>query len=74
VTGYTDATVQPDGEIANETLARERALVVKDYLTDRGVSVVSIEMNARALCCYVADNDSESGRRLNRRATIELLP
>jgi len=74
VAGYTDATVQPDGTIANEALAKQRALAVKDYLIASGISASSIQIDAKALCCYAADNDSESGRRRNRRTTIVLLP
>jgi len=74
VIGYTDATVQPDGAIANKALAEQRALAVKHYLVASGIAASSVETDANALCCYAASNDSEAGRRQNRRATIVLLP
>ncbi len=74
VTGYTDATQEANGRVSNHELARQRALVVKHHLVGGGFPAPSILIEAKALCCYIADNDSESGRRLNRRATITLLP
>ena len=74
VTGYTDATVQPDGAIANHALAEQRALAVKHYLIASGIASSSLQTEAKALCCYAASNDTEAGRRQNRRATIVLRP
>ena len=69
ITGYTDDAA-PGGTIANDTLALNRATVVRDYLISLGLQESQVTVKASPLCCYVASNDNESGRALNRRVEI----
>lgn len=56
----------------NETLARNRALAVRDYLRAQNLSdVTTIRLNFKGACCYVAGNDTAEGRASNRRVEIE---
>lgn len=58
----------------NNRVARERADAVMRYLRGMPRLVgVPVDAEAKALCCYVASNDNESGRRLNRRVDIEMI-
>ncbi len=72
VTGFTDSTSIPDGEIPNEWLALERAVNVKNHLIFLGYPQKKILLEAKYLCCYIASNKNEQDRRLNRRAEINL--
>ena len=69
VTGYTDDTA-PGGRIENEVLARQRAQAVVDYLVSLGLDPKRVTIKASPLCCYIASNDTDTGRALNRRAEI----
>jgi outer membrane protein OmpA-like peptidoglycan-associated protein len=69
VTGYTDDRAD-GGAITNQTLARQRAESVANYLHKLGVAKDHITLKAWPLCCYVASNTYESGRAKNRRAEI----
>ena len=69
ITGYTDDTA-PGGIIENEVLARQRAQAVVDYLIALGLDPKRVTIKASPLCCYIASNDSDAGRALNRRAEI----
>lgn len=73
VTGYTDDT-SSGGYITNEALAQHRAQVVLDYLISLGMNNESATTRATPLCCYIAPNDSDAGRALNRRAEIIVTP
>ena len=56
---------------ANELLATARARVVNDYLRTQHPDLTSLlKLGAQGSCCYVAPNDTESGRRLNRRVDV----
>lgn len=56
----------------NETLARRRALSVRDYLlralADTNAAIV---IDAKGSCCFVSGNDTAAGRRENRRVEVE---
>lgn len=70
VTGYTDAV---GSRASNLALARQRADAVAEILIRRGVSPARIEVGAIAADDYLADNETDRGRALNRRAEILLL-
>jgi outer membrane protein OmpA-like peptidoglycan-associated protein len=64
------------GSVAvNETLARDRAFAVRNYLRTRNLPESTlIRVSAQGACCYVAGNDTPEGRAANRRVEIELAP
>jgi len=71
IAAHTDSTGTP---AENGRVARERAATVMRYLrTMPGLMGVPVDAQAQALCCYVASNDSKTGRQLNRRVDIELI-
>ncbi len=69
ITGFTDDAA-PGGTITNDTLALNRATAVRDYLISLGLQESQVTVKASPLCCYVASNETESGRALNRRVEI----
>lgn len=73
VTGYTDNISIPDGTVANEWLALDRAAIVKKYLVSLGYPKSQILLEARFLCCYIDSNKNEAGQRNNRRAEISII-
>ena len=65
ISGRTDSTGPAR---ANEWLATARARTVTDYLrTAHPNLALVLKIDAQGSCCYVAPNDTESGRSLNRR-------
>jgi len=69
VEGHTDSV---GGEAYNQRLSEQRAVAVRDYLIQQGIS----EMNAPPAKGFgksqpVATNDTAAGRQLNRR--VELI-
>lgn len=69
ITGFTDNST-PGGTITNESLALNRATAVRDFLVSLGLSEDQTTIKASPLCCYIASNDTDSGRALNRRVEI----
>ena len=68
ISGRTDSTGPAS---ANEWLATARAHAVNDYLRTRHPDLASVlKLDAQGSCCYVAPNDTESGRSLNRRVDV----
>ena len=63
--GSSDAPVE-------SRIARERAAAVRDYLVAAGVDPARIRATWQPVGDHVADNDSNTGRDLNRRVEIEL--
>lgn len=57
---------------AESRIARERADAVRDYLVSHGVAPSRIRTTYQPAGDRLADNESESGRRLNRRVEIEI--
>ena len=68
ITGRTDST----GALAfNESLAIARALAVRDYLRKTHPTLaVTLTLQARGACCFIASNDTVAGRMQNRRAEV----
>ena len=70
VLGYTDSTGSAD---ANQRLSEQRAEAVKEYLVQRhGIDASRITTEGRGSADPVASNDTEDGRRQNRRSVIIL--
>ncbi len=70
VTGYTDAT---GSRAANEALAFARADAVVQILLRRGIPGDRLFRSAVGAADFVADNESDRGRALNRRVEVLLL-
>ena len=67
VIGYTDNTGSMS---ANEKVSTERANAVRDYLIKCGVASKRITAYGKPMTDYIASNDTEAGRALNRRVEI----
>ena len=68
IIGRTDST----GEMAlNEELALARANRVRDYLRKSHPALTAtLTLEAQGTCCFIASNDTASGRAKNRRAEV----
>ena len=68
ITGRTDST----GPLAfNESLALARAIAVRDHLRKTHPTLAAtLTLQARGACCFIASNDTVSGRTQNRRAEV----
>jgi outer membrane protein OmpA-like peptidoglycan-associated protein len=71
VSGHTDAI---GSDAANQTLSERRANSVSSYLIGQGVQRERLEVVGMGERYPVASNDTDSGRALNRRVEIRLLP
>ena len=70
VIGYTDSTGSAD---ANQRLSVQRADAVKQYIVSRhGIDASRITTEGAGSADPVASNDTEEGRRQNRRAVVIL--
>lgn len=68
ISGRTDS-IGPAS--ANELLAAARARAVTDYLRTAHPNLAPVlRLDAQGACCYVATNDTEQGRSLNRRVDV----
>ena len=61
-----------DTEDFNIDLSHQRALNISNYLTDRGISLNRIKLDAYGEALPISNNDTADGRKLNRRVEIEL--
>jgi len=68
--GHTDSTGTDEH---NLVLSEKRALVVRDYLIKRGVSPGRLYYKGYGEKLPLYDNDSEEGKRKNRRTEIRIL-
>jgi outer membrane protein OmpA-like peptidoglycan-associated protein len=68
VEGHTDSV---GGDDYNQTLSQRRALSVRDYLVQQGISQYAIEAHGLGKTAPIASNDSPEGRQQNRR--VELI-
>ncbi len=71
VEGHTDST---GSESYNMDLSRRRAQAVKNLIVERNISSNRIETKAYGESMPVASNDTEAGRRMNRRVEIKIAP
>lgn len=70
IEGHTDAI----GSYAvNDRLSKIRAEVVKDYLVKRGINAKRIKTEGYGERRPIASNDTEFGRKLNRRTEIVII-
>jgi len=67
--GYTDSVGSSD---YNSMIAESRASSVRLYLVAKGVNPLQIAVVGKGARDFVATNDSEEGRRLNRRVEIQI--
>ena len=67
--GYTDSVGSSD---YNLMLAESRAASVKLYLVAKGINPLQITVAGKGARDFVATNDSEEGRKLNRRVEIQI--
>ena len=71
IKGYTDNVGTLE---ANQRVSNRRAKVVSDRLTLLGISASRLTSQGVPLADYVASNDTEEGRALNRRVEIVIKP
>ncbi|WP_128891541.1 OmpA family protein [Erythrobacter sp. HKB08] len=71
VYGHTDST---GSESFNQRLSEQRAEAVANYLSSRGVRSARIRWQGFGETAPIADNSTESGRALNRRVEIKIIP
>ena len=64
ISGHTDNQGNPK---ANRTLSEKRAQACRDYLTSKGIEGSRIEAHGFGDERPIASNDTEEGRKLNRR-------
>ena len=70
VGGHTDSTGSYEH---NMLLSEKRALVVRDYLIERGISADRLKHRGYGETMPLNDNDSEESKRRNRRTEIRIL-
>ena len=71
VTGHTDSI---GTDAVNQRLSEQRASSVGNYLIGQGLMRERFEIVGMGKRYPVASNDTDSGRALNRRVEIRLLP
>ncbi len=65
--GYTDSI---GSENYNINLSAERVVRVKEFLVETGIRSEMIEAKSFGECCFVAANENDESRALNRRVEI----
>lgn len=70
IVGHTDAT---GTENYNMKLSERRAAAVKSYIIGQGVPSTRLSTQGRGEMEAIADNETESGRALNRRVEIVIV-
>lgn len=71
ITGHTDSVGSYE---YNLDLSRKRAEAVKHYFIQNGISAEKLEVVGESYSDPVAENSTESGRSMNRRAEITFSP
>jgi general secretion pathway protein A len=69
ITGYSDST---GPKSYNDAISKKRAETVQNYLINKGVKLSKISVAGLGAQNFIASNETENGRRLNRRVEIEL--
>jgi len=67
VEGHTDSV---GGDDYNQKLSENRAMSVRDYLTQSGIATASVTSRGFGKTQPVASNDTSSGRQQNRRVEL----
>ncbi len=70
VQGHTDNQGKPEH---NKTLSQNRAQAVRKALVKRGVDFLRLEAKGYGQDVPIADNESEEGRKKNRRVQFKIL-
>jgi OmpA-OmpF porin, OOP family len=70
IAGHTDNT---GSEAINLSISQKRAKAVSDYLISKGVPITRMQVNGYGESKPAASNDTEEGRRLNRRVEFTIL-
>ena len=70
ISGHTDNQSSME---TNVHLSADRAKAVVDYLIKRGISKTRLESKGYAFSQPVANNDTEEGRKMNRRVEFKIL-
>ncbi|MCH8033703.1 MAG: OmpA family protein [Bacteroidetes bacterium] len=70
IQGHTDNT---GSYTLNKKLSLERAWAVADYLISKGIDALRLEVEGVSSDFPIADNSTNSGRKLNRRVSIKLI-
>lgn len=68
IRGRTDGAQHSRGD---ETIAHGRATAAKNYLVSRGIDPAKLHIDVVSGGGYLAPNNSEAGRALNRRVEIQ---
>jgi len=68
--GHTD---NQGNAAANQTLSANRALAVRDYLVQNGVSSARLTYKSYGQTKPIASNDTEEGRQQNRRTEFRVI-
>lgn len=71
VLGHTDST---GSAAANQALSQRRAQAVSAYLSSHGTRAARIATKGYGATRPIADNATETGRALNRRVEIRIVP
>ncbi len=67
---YTDSTGTKAG---NLQVARRRAEVLREWLVERGIDRNRLQIKGYGAVKFIADNDTETGQRENRRVEVRYL-
>ncbi len=70
VIGHTDNVGEPE---SNHTLSEERAHSVVNYVVDSGIDASRLKFEGKGETSPVADNETEEGRKLNRRTELSII-
>ncbi|NJL73724.1 MAG: OmpA family protein [Saprospiraceae bacterium] len=70
IRGHTDATGEHD---YNLNLSQQRASAVMNYLTERGIASSRLRCVGLGETQPIGDNETETGRQLNRRVEFLIL-
>lgn len=70
VRGRTDSEVS---DLGNYKIALGRALSAREYLINHGIPSTIIKVFSLSSGAFIADNNTEEGKKLNRRVEIEII-